>query len=114
MTLFEITHGQRAGWQRRAVRELAAILDAHRDLPPVAWTVGTAGCWLVGHINGLTPAAELRRAFESWRVRLMLTEHSEVTSGCGASYLRAAADRNRVRVGLTATVFDDQDEAVGS
>lgn len=114
MTFLEITQGQRAGWQHRTVRELAAILDAHRDLPGIAWTVGAAGSTLVGHISGLAPATEVRRAFELWRVALMLTKHSEVTCGGGTTYLRAAADRHRVRVRLTATVFDDQDETVGS
>jgi hypothetical protein len=114
VTLFEITHGQRAGWQRRALRELAAILDAHRDLPPVEWTVGSAGCSLVGHINGLAPAAEARRTFEMWRVALMLTEHGQVSGAGGTTYLRAVTDRNRVRVQVSATVFEDADEAVGS
>jgi hypothetical protein len=114
VTVFEITHGQRVGWQRRAARELAAILDAHRDLPSIAWTVGAAGCALVGHINGLAPAAEVRAVFELWRVPLMLTEHSEASCGGGRTYLRAAADRHGVRVRLTATVYDDQDEAVDS
>jgi hypothetical protein len=114
VTLFEITHAQRVGWQRRAARELAAILDAHRDLPSITWTVGAAGCALVGHISGLAPAAEVRAAFELWRVALMLTERSEASCGGGRTSLRAAADRHRVRVRLTATVVDDQDEAVGS
>jgi len=107
VTGFEITHAERAGWQRRAAGELAAILDTHRDLPIIAWTVVPAGSTLVGHVNGLAPADEVRQAFDTWRAALTLIEHSEVTSCGGTTYLRAVAYRNRVRVGLTATVFDD-------
>lgn len=104
MTLFEITHGERAAWQRRAGNELAAILQTHRDLPIIGWTVGSAGATLVGHVNALAPVAEVRAAFEASRVALMLPERTEVTSRSGSVYLRAVADRNRVRVGLTAAV----------
>jgi hypothetical protein len=107
VTLFGITHGERAAWQRRAGNELAAILSTHRDLPIIAWTVGSAGAELVGQVNGLAPAAEVRAAFEAWRAALMLPERTEVASRSGSVYLRAVADRNRVHVGLTATVLDD-------
>lgn len=107
MTSFEITQGERAAWQRRAAAELAAILDAHRDLPLIAWTVGSAGANLVGHVNGLAPADTVRDVFDTWRVALTLDGPGERTSGGGTSHLYAVADRNRVRVGLTATVIDD-------
>ena len=41
--IWEITQADRAGWQRRAARELAAILDGCGGLPPIAWTVGPSG-----------------------------------------------------------------------
>jgi hypothetical protein len=109
VTLFEITHGERAAWQRLAGNELAAILRTHRDLPIIAWTVGSAGATLVGQVNALAPAAEVRAAFEAWRAALMLPERVEVSSP-GSVYLRAMADRNRVHVGLTAAVLDDGSE----
>jgi hypothetical protein len=109
MTLFEITHGEQATWQRRAAMELTAILQAHRDLPIIAWTIGTAGSSLVGRVNGLARAGQVRTTFEAWRLALGLTEQSEVTSSGGAVYLRAVAHRNRVQVGLTATVLDEED-----
>ena len=107
MTLFEIGMGQRAGWQRRAARELTAILDTHRDLPVIAWTVAPAGATLIGHVNGLGSAGKVREVFDVWRVALALTAHTETTSGSGAVFLRAVADRNQVRVGVTATVCDE-------
>jgi hypothetical protein len=110
VTPFAITHGEQAAWQRRAGGELAAILQTHRDLPIIAWTVGSAGATLVGQVNGLAPAVEVRATFEVWRSALMATERAEVTSGGGAVYLRATVHRNQVHVGLTATILDDRCE----
>lgn len=107
MTPFEITHAERAGWQRQAAAELAAILRAHRDLPMIAWTVGPAGATLTGHVNGLGPAQEVRASFDAWRAALMICEHTDTRSGPGVAHLRAVTRRNRVHVGLTATVFDE-------
>lgn len=105
MTGLEITHGQRAGWQRRAAAELAAILDAHRDLPIIGWSLAAAGSSLVGHISGTTQA---RATFDAWRAALMLNAHNQVICGDGTALLSAAAERNRVRVRLSATVIGDQ------
>jgi hypothetical protein len=112
VTGFEITHAERAGWQRRATRELAAILDTHRELPIIAWTVVPAASTLVGHVNGLGGADEVRQAFDTWRAALALGEDTETSSGSATVYLRAVARRNRVRLALTATVFEDHAEAV--
>ena len=110
MTSGQINPSDRAGWQRHAAAELAAVLDAHRDLPLIAWTVVPAGATLTGRVTGPAPS-KARQVFDLWRVALTLTEHSEVTSGGGTTYLRAGAHRNRVRIGVTATVFDDEAEA---
>ena len=104
MSLFEITQAERAGWQYRAARELAAILDAHRDLPVIGWSIGSAGAVVVGQVPGLAPRAQVRHVFDLWRAALMLTEHSECTFASGTTYLRAQDSRGRVRVTLTATV----------
>jgi hypothetical protein len=110
VTLFEITQGERASWQRRAAAELAAILDAHRDLPVIAWTVGSAGADLVGRINGLASAVTVREVFDTWRVALTLDGPSDTASGGGTIHLHAVADRSRVRVALTAVVLHDGPE----
>lgn len=110
MTLFEITQTERAGWQRRAAAELASILDAHRDLPVIAWTVGSAGANLVGRVNGLASAVMVREVFDTWRVALTLDVPGESTSGDETVHLYAVADRNRVRVALTAMVLDEGPE----
>jgi len=49
--------------------------------------------------------------FDVWRAALTLIEHSDVTSCGETTHLRAGAKYNRVRVGLTATVFDDGGQA---
>jgi hypothetical protein len=111
VTLFEITQGQRAGWQRRAAAELAAILDAHRDLPAIAWTVGPAGATVVGCVHGLAGAGRVRDMFHTWRSALAFVEHGETVSVAGTAFLRASVTRNCVLLVLTATVFDRDDEA---
>jgi len=112
VTGLETTQAERAGWQRRAAAELVWILDTHRDLPLVAWTVGPAGATLVGHVNGLAPAGQAQAVFHRWRAALALGEHTETISGSATRYLQAVARRNRVRLALTATVFADEAEAV--
>ncbi len=109
MTLFAITQAVRAGWQQQAARELAAIVDLHRDLPIIGWTIGTAGAVLVGHVPGLASGGQVRRVFDTWRTALMLTEYRECTCAGGATYLYAGASRDRVRVKLTATVTAGDD-----
>ena len=111
MTILEITAGERAAWQRRTARELAVILEAHRDLPVIVWTVAAAGATLVGHVTTLVPGGRVRQVFDLWRAALMLTEHYETTAG-STTYLHAAANRRRVRVRLTATVHGEQPNAV--
>ena len=101
-----VTQADRARWQAQAVRELAAVLDAHGDLPPIAWTVGPAGGGLSGRISGLAPAASVRDAFTAWQQALALDDIAETVSGGGAvAWLRARAWRGGVRVTVTATVF---------
>jgi hypothetical protein len=107
VSLFPIAQAERAGWQRRAATELAALLDTHPDLPLIAWTVGPAGATLTGQIPGLAPSSQVRAGFAAWQAALGIDEHTETPGGPGVAYLRALTHRNRVRVGLAATVFAD-------
>jgi hypothetical protein len=106
----EITQADRARWQRRAAGELARILDAHPQLPAIAWTVGPAGCVLAGKVSGLAPSGQVRGLFDAWRAALALAEDREQSSGAGTVFLRAAARRHGVKVRITATVFSEQGE----
>jgi hypothetical protein len=94
-----IAQADRERWQREAARELAAILDAHRGLPLIAWAVGPAGGSLAGRVAGP------RAAFAAWQRALGLDDVLEVPAvGGNAVWLRARAQRGGVRVTVTATV----------
>jgi hypothetical protein len=109
VTVFPITHGDRSGWQRRTAVELVSILDAYHGLPVITWTVGSAGSVLVGHVNGLAPATQVREHFHAWRRALGLHELTAATSADGALTPLCASDyRNLVRVRLTGTVIEDE------
>lgn len=100
-----ITQADRAGWQRQAAAELHRILDAHPQLPAIAWTVGPAGCVLAGRVSGLAPAGRVREAFTAWREALALRDCQEQPAGGQTVHLRASARRGAVHVRVTATVF---------
>jgi hypothetical protein len=108
-TMFPITQGEQARWQRQAVRELALILDAHAGLPAIAWTVGPAGCVLAGRVNSLASPARVIEAFTAWRVALSLEDRWEHAGG-GTVDLHAEARRGGVKVGVTATVFEAEED----
>jgi hypothetical protein len=109
----EITRADRAGWQLQAAGELARILDTYPQLPAIAWTVGPAGCVLAGQVSGLAPAGQVRDVLGAWRAALALEGHREQPGGAGTLFLHAAARRSGVKVRITATVFDGQDDAAG-
>jgi hypothetical protein len=105
VTVFDVTHAQRAAWQRRAAAELARILEEQRDLPLITWTVGAAGSVLVGRVGPLTRIGA-RVSFDAWRVALALAEHHEHASNA-VTYLSAKDHRNSVRVVLLADLPDE-------
>lgn len=106
-----ITQADRAWWQQRAAAELGSVLRQNPDLACIGWTVGPAGLVLAGHVNGLVPAAQVRAVFDSWCHALVLQDYRERRGGGGTAFLHAAARRNQVTIGLTATVFGDEPEA---
>jgi len=95
-----ITQADRERWQRDAVRELAAILDAHPGLPLIAWAVGQSGGSLAGRIAG----AGTRAAFTAWKQALGLEDVLEVPAAGGGSavWLRASTRHGSVRITVTA------------
>jgi hypothetical protein len=98
-----ITQADRERWQRDAVGELAAILDAHPGLPLITWAVGPAGGSLAGRIAGPVPRAGTRAAFTAWQQALGLEDVLEVPAdGGSAVWLRARARRGSVRITVTA------------
>jgi hypothetical protein len=103
-----ITQADRFHWQRAAVRELAALLEAHPGLPAITWTVGPGGA-LSGRIIGLTAsAAEVRATFSAWRDALELDEPAgRPGDDRSVMHLRASARRGTVSVRITTSVFPD-------
>ena len=98
-----VTQADRKRWQRDAVRELAAILDAHPGLPLIAWAVGQSGGVLSGRIAGPVPGAGPRAAFTAWQQALGLEDVLKVPAdGRAAAWLRATTRRGSVRVTVTA------------
>jgi len=102
VTAFEVTQLERAWWQRQAAAELAAILDAHADVPVIAWTVSAFGGSLSGRVTA--PASQARGLFTAWQQALRLDDIAETPAGNGmAGYLRARAWRDGVLVTVIAT-----------
>jgi hypothetical protein len=104
-----VAQADRALWQREAAAELAAILDAHADVPVIAWTVSAFGGSLSGQV--IAPASQVRGLFTAWQRALRLDDVAETPSGNGmAVYLRARTWRDGVLVTVTATAFDQKDK----
>ena len=111
MSGFGITDAQRAGWQRHAAAELVRILDAHRGLPVIGWTVGPTGATLVGRIDPFVSAAKVRHIWHAWRLALAIEEESGQTKfGNGTTYLHCPAERSEIRLAITATILNDDEE----
>ena len=108
MTGLRITQAERNLWQRRAAVELVRILQEHRDLPVIAWTVGTAGSVLVGHVNGLRPAAMARASFDAWTVALAVTQRREY-SDLALTCLTAKVRRDNVDIVIRVDLLLDED-----
>lgn len=106
-----ITDAERAGWQRRAAAELVRILDAHRNLPVIGWAVGRTGAALVGRIDSFAPAAKVRQVWHAWRLALAVEEDPGQTRfGNGTTYLRCVAEREGIRLVLTATILNNDED----
>jgi len=65
---------------------------------------------LVGQVNGLAPAAQVRERFTAWRLALALEEDREQQMSGGTTWLHATARRGLVKVRLTATVFGAEEQ----
>lgn len=106
MTGLNITQAERNGWQRRAAAALARLLDEHRELPVIAWTVGSTGSVLVGRVNGLQPSATARAVFDAWTTALALGEYREHTH-LALTCLSAQVRRDSVTIVLQADLIVD-------
>lgn len=112
-----VTQADRWGWQRKAIRALAEILDAHPDLPQVAWTIGSTGA-LTALVNGLAHADEVRATFTAWQHALPVEDVREAPIGdTGITSLSCRAYYGSVPVALTARIYgplpDDEEPVAG-
>jgi hypothetical protein len=109
VTALKITQAERSGWQRRAAATLVRLLDEHRELPVIAWTVGPAGPVLVGRVNGLQHSATARAVFDTWTAALALDERREHTH-LTLTYLSAQTRCGSVTIVLQADlILRDED-----
>lgn len=105
-----ITQADRFRWQQRAAAELAAILDAQRELPAISWTVTASGGALSGQV--LVPGSGRRGLFARWQRALGLEEVTEIPSAGGTPvYLHARGVRGGVTVSIAATVFEEKEDS---
>jgi hypothetical protein len=93
--------GEQLRWQRQAVRVLAGLLEraGREGLPPVSWTVSSAGAQLLGQCDGFD-AAKQRAAFEAWCRALGVAARPERTDGFGMTRLVAVRERFDGLVGV--------------
>ncbi len=103
--VFEGAAGGQPAGQRRAAARLAVILLENAGLPLIAWTVGTTGASLVGHVTAVGPAGRVRAAFEAWCAALAVSDRVETVSSLGGAQWWATAQTGRVTVSITATLF---------
>ena len=102
-----ITDVERRGWQRRAVRVLAELLN--RDLPPLRWTVAT-GARPLGSVESRDSTTG-RQHFEAWAQALDATSWPERDRG---SVVTLSAERKHfdglVTIGLVANLDKPEED----
>jgi hypothetical protein len=105
-----ITDAERRGWQHRALRVLAELLNGSgRELPPLTWTVATRAR-LLGHVESHDPITG-REHFEAWAQALHAEPRREWDSGL---YRTLRAERKDydglVDVGVVADLDKPEDD----
>jgi hypothetical protein len=113
-----IDHREQVTWQRQAIAVLDTLLaqSLKTGLPRLQWTIGNAGCSLVGRSID-RPSTDRRAAIEAWAEALGLTakdhEHQSgmITLTAHAAPLRVG--KLSATIALTADIWpEDDDQAV--
>jgi hypothetical protein len=109
-----ITDRERLGWQRRAVRVLAELLERAQTngLPVVAWSVSHAGAALVARCLA-HPPAQRHADFDAWCSALGASRWPERTSGSIAHLYAVAKNYDGLVDVAVLADLDDQQEAPG-
>jgi hypothetical protein len=111
MSFGPITQREQLGWQRRAVRVLAQLLEqASRDgLPPVSWSVSHAGAVLVARCLAHNPA-QRRANFDAWCAVLNARRWPEQTTAATTHLHAVATDYDGlVDVAVVADLFAEDE-----
>jgi hypothetical protein len=100
----DITPAEQIAWQRRAVILLGKLLElaVKKNLPPVTWTVGRAGCSLAGQVTG-QEASDCRDTFTAWQAAITSASGQEPDHGREHDFggqTRLVADWDRIPVTL--------------
>jgi hypothetical protein len=118
MTSATIDHREQITWQRQALAVLDTLLaqSLKTGLPRLQWTIGNAGCSLVGR-STVRPSTDRRAAIEAWADALGLNvkEHEHrsgmITLTAHAAPLRVG--KLSATIALTSDIWpEDDDQAV--
>jgi len=96
------TPADRTRWQRQSARTLAAVLDAHPDLPVLVWTVTPAG--ISARVLVVASAHSALDDFTAWATALGLHQRRCSSPDGGRVYLHARGGIDTTRVTLTAVI----------
>ena len=102
----ELADAVRGRLLRRAARVLVLVLDEHRDLPVLTWTVTPDVLQAHADVCDLDPGRD-RRVFNAWARALPGSEGRDlapVLDGAGVTWLRAVRRVHGVPVVLSAAV----------
>lgn len=105
-----VTRAEQAAWQRGAHHVLGQLLEraATEDLPPILWTVHSAGAALTGECSA-PDLSQRREDFSAWLAALGGTAEPEHAShGMTRLVARTEPLDGLVTVDLVASTFDDE------
>ena len=97
-----VTPADRARWQRQSARTLAAVLDAHPNLPVLVWTVTAAG--ISARVLVVDSWHAALEHFTAWTTALGLHPRRYDTPDHDRSYLHARGAIDAPRVTITAVI----------
>lgn len=96
------TPTDRARWQRQSAHALATILDAHRHLPVLVWTVTAAG--ISARVLVVDSWHAALEHFTAWTTALGLHPRRCDTPDHDRSYLHARGTVAGTRITITAVI----------
>jgi hypothetical protein len=96
------TPADRARWQRQSAHTLPTILDTHRHLPVLVWTVTAAG--ISARVLVTDAMHSALDQFTAWTTALGLNPRRHDTPDRNRTYLHARGDIDRTRITITAII----------